>query len=76
MQCKTEALYDPWFQLAVFEPQDATEHYTVSLLLKAPMSSQAGRHSLAAQHQKSPSHLVCDSMAVKVVCYDIVVCRA
>ncbi len=42
MRCKTEALYDPWFQLAVFEPQDATDHYKVNLLLRTPMSSQAG----------------------------------
>ena len=32
MRCKTEALYDPWFQLAVFEPQDATDHYKVNLV--------------------------------------------
>ncbi len=67
MRCKTEALYDPWFQVAVFQPQDATDHYTVSLLLRAPMSSQAGMHSLAAQYQKSPSCLVCDSMALKEI---------
>ncbi len=67
MRCKTEALYDSWFQLAVFQSQDAIDHYTVSLLLRAPVSSQAGMHSLAAQYQKSPSYLVRDSMALKVI---------
>lgn len=33
MRCKTEALYDPWFQLAVFEPQDATDDYKVKVVL-------------------------------------------
>ena len=55
MRCKTEALYDPWFQLAMFEPQDVTDHDKVKLLLRAPLS--LGQASLAAQYQKSPSHL-------------------
>ena len=56
MRCKTEALYDPWFQMAVFQPQGATDHYTVSLLLRAPMLIGAPRQAYTAWQLSIKSH--------------------